>query len=249
MSSEMKIDEAKLLAWHHGELGAEEAAAVKAALAKDPAAQALLASWRAQDVALSALYAPVAEEPVPPHLTEALTPRRIRLTPVAAMLGMLAVGLAGGWFAARLTAPGLPGRSLAAEAIAAHETYVVEVVHPVEVAAAEEAHLTGWISKRLGHRIAPPNFSAEGFHLIGGRVLPGESAAAAMLMYEDDFGRRLTLYVTPTPDKAETAFRFTGDGAVQSFWWTDKGFYSAVVGEVPRALLRKIALAAYDQLI
>jgi len=250
MSKTMMIAGDRLLAWYHGELPEAEAETVAAALAGDPAAQALVDEWQAQDGALKALFAPVAEEPVPPRLAEvtraSVTPRWLQL---AAMISMLAVGLAGGWFAAQLSGQSDPASSLAEAAIAAHETYVVEVLHPVEVTAEDAAHLTGWVSKRLGHEIAPPDFAAEGFRLMGGRVLPGATGAAAMFLYENEVGRRVSLYVAPTPDPGETAFQFAEAPGVQSFWWTDRDLSYAVVGDVPRDALRAIAIAAYDQLI
>jgi len=248
------IGEERLLAWYHGELPEAEAAEVTAALTGDEAAQAMLAGWRAQDAAMDALFAPVTEEPIPPRLTALMQSarggRRQRLLALAAML---LLGLAAGWSAARLMpgATDTPALRLAESAIAAHETYVVEVVHPVEVPASEAEHLVGWVAKRLGQTITPPDFAAEGFRLMGGRVLPGgaEGRTAAQFMYENDLGRRISLYVMPSPEDAETAFQFTEEGPTQSFWWVDRGLSYAVVGDVPREALRGLALAAYDQLI
>ena len=250
MSTGAKIDDDRLLAWHHGDLAPDAARALEAALVDDPAARAQIEAWRAQDAALDALFAPVAEEPVPPRLARVVQLSGAgRLVQAAAMIGVLAVGLAGGWFAARLAPGPAPAPDLAAYAIAAHETYVVEVVHPVEVEASDTDHLVGWLSKRLGHHIAPPDLAAQGFRLMGGRILPGDDVPAALLMYENDLGRRISLYVLPTPDSDETAFRFAEDGAVQSFWWVDEGLSCAIVGDVPRETLHAIALAAYHQLI
>ncbi len=258
MADDLTRDEEKLLALHHGELDPAEAAALRRALESDPGAQALLAEWQAQDAALEALFAPVAGEPIPPHLSAIVQdarPRRWPFLQAAAMAGALAVGLAGGWFGAGQFAPDTvkpgPDRTLVAEAIAAHETYTVEVLHPVEVAADQPAHLTTWLSKRVGTPLTPPDLAARGFHLMGGRVLPGTlgPTAAAMLMYEDADGHRLSLYVEANPGQAGSAFRFAEDGAVQSVWWSDEGFSCAVVGEMPRADLQQIARDAYDQLI
>ncbi|MCB1351009.1 MAG: anti-sigma factor [Maritimibacter sp.] len=244
------IDENKLLALHHGELAPVEAQALERALANDSEAQALLEEWRAQDAALGALLAPVADGPVPSRLAQAVEPHGPgRLLQAAVLAGVLVLGAAGGWTAARLT-PGLADApDLAATAIAAHETYVVEVVHPVEVTADETEHLVGWIAKRLGHKISPPDFATQGFRLMGGRILPGDGATAALFMYENDFGRRISLYVLPTPDGSETAFRLAEKDGMQSFWWIDEGLSCAIVGDVPRETLRAIALDAYHQLI
>ena len=77
-----------------------------------------------------------------------------------------------------------------ADALAAHRTFAVEVRHPVEVDAAQEAHLVQWLSKRLGRPLVVPDLSATGYRLMGGRLLPAGSGAAAQLMYENGAGDR-----------------------------------------------------------
>lgn len=245
------IPEEQLLAYFEGTLSPDAAADLNARLRDDPAARATLEEWQRQNTAISALFDPVIEEPVPERLLDVLQDQRSarssgRLLRVAAIAGLLAVGAAGGWFAAGLQ-PATP-RELARDAIGAHLTYVSEVLHPVEVEASEAEHLTGWVSKRLGHAISAPDFAARGFHLIGGRVLPAETGAAALFMYEDDTGRRITLYVAPESTDTRTAFQFAESGGVQSFFWMDGDLNYAVVGDISRDKLRRIALDAYDQL-
>lgn len=220
-------------------------------------AAATWAEWDRQDAALAALYGPVAVEPVPERHRRLITtaarrpPRSARLAValprLAAALALVALGATGGWLAAQRGGAGQP--TLAAEALRAHDTFVVEVKHPVEVPASDEAHLVGWLSKRVGAPIHPPDLAAQGFALIGGRVLPEARGAAAQLMYEDATGRRLTLYVTREPGRDETAFRALGGGTTQGFWWIDGGLGCALIGDLPRDRLRALAVVAYDQLI
>lgn len=254
MTTPDPIPEALLLAYFEGALPSDEAARVGTRVAHDPQAQALLAEWERQNAAIRALYAPVADEPVPDRLRDVVAhPAPARTAApwlrIAAMLGLLAIGASGGWLAADLKDPGAPPRMLAEAAITAHETYVAEVIHPVEVPATEAAHLVGWVSKRLGHQIEPPDFATEGFRLMGGRVLPGATGAAALFMYENDTGHRITLYVAPQSESMETAFQFTETDGLNSFYWMDGTLNYAVVGDLPRDALRRIAVAAYDQLI
>lgn len=247
------IPEGQLLAYFDGALSADEAARVEARLEHDAHARATLTEWQRQNATLGALYAPVGEEPVPERLRavirDADAPVRVSPIRIAAMLALLAVGAAGGWTSARLSAPGPAPAHLAERAITAHGTFVVEVAHPVEVEAENAAHLIGWVSKRLGHDIAPPDFAAEGFRLMGGRILPGAGGPAALFMYENDLGRRVTLYVTAPTGNAESAFQFTETGGFETFYWMDGSLNYAVVGDIPREALRRIANLAYDQLI
>ncbi len=214
---------------------------------------ARVAAWDRQDAALRVLYDPIADEPVPdrlrliPDIGER-TGHEPWLRRAAAAAAILLIGAGGGFLVGR-TLPADAPNALASEALRAHETFAVEVRHPVEVAASDEAHLVAWLSKRLGHDLRPPDFGDAGFRLIGGRVLPEAEGTAAMLMYEDAMGRRLSLYVTRRPGAAETAFRFMDRGAANGFWWIDGGLGCAIVGDVPRDALRALAVSAYDQLI
>lgn len=243
------VPEARLVRLAHGTPA--ERAELAALAAADPGVAGLLADWDRQDAALAALYGPVADEPVPHRLRALVVPRRGRVWPgrIAAALALVALGAAGGWGAAALWRPAPAGVDLAQAALRSHATFVVETAHPVEVPAADEAHLVRWLSNRLGHRIVPPDLDAHGFRLIGGRVVPGATGAAAMLMYEDEIGRRVTLYVARSATPGETAFREVTDGTLRGFWWIEDELGCAVVGDLPRDTLRAIAVAAYHDLI
>lgn len=235
-----------------------ERAHLQALAEDDPALAAQLADWNRQDAALQALYAPVADEPVPQRLRAALVPAPRHLPRhlpsrlpwrAAAAVALLALGFAGGWGMAQQARPVAPG--LAQAALASYATYAVEERHPVEVAADDEAHLVQWLSKRLGTKIRPPDLGAEGFRLIGGRLLPGDAAPAGLLMYEDDLGRRLALYVTRSRGGPETDLAFAearDAGGAQAFWWVEGDLACALAGDLPRDTLRRLALAAYHGL-
>ncbi len=226
-----------------------------------------LSEWARQDNALRRLYGPIADEPVPDRLAAIVgraasapewhpanappaaplrtTSGRARMAVAAALIG---IGMVLGFGAARLAAPAVPGGTpaLADAALLAHRTYAPEVAHPVEVAASDEAHMTTWLSRRLGHSLKAPDFGAEGFHLVGGRVLPDPNGNAAAMMYEDATGRRVTVYITPDPGQSETALRLVAGHGSEGYWWADHGIGCAVVGDAPRDVLKALAGKAYD---
>jgi len=249
MSGSPAISAEDALRLRHGSAG--DAVRLQERAARDPALAALLADWDRQDAALRSLYGAVAEEPLPARLTALLaTARQARPAPtpwrVAAAIAFLAVGFAAGWAGARLMQPSaVPG--LAQAAMAGFATYASEVRHPVEVAAEDEAHLVQWLSKRLGTPFRPPDLSAEGFRLLGGRLLPGTVSPAALLMYEDDLGRRLALYLTRN-DAGESELAFAEEPGRQAFWWVEGALGCALVGDLPRETLRRLAIAAYRDL-
>lgn len=244
------MEEAQML--RHG--SAADRARLAALAADDAGLAGDLADWDRQDAALLALYAPVAEEPLPDRLLDAV--RLARQSPsqrptlvlwrVAAAVALLSLGFAAGWGGARLV-PGAAQPMFAQAAMASYSTYAVEVRHPVEVGAEDEAHLVQWLSNRLGAPIRPPDLASEGFTLIGGRLLPGVAAPAALLMYEDDLGRRLALYITRS-EGAVSELAFAEEPGRQAFWWVEDGLGCALAGDLPRETLRRLAISAYHGL-
>lgn len=260
MTGHEPVAEADLIRLHAGALTGAERAEIARRAKADPAAKALLDAWRAQDEALRSAYGPVEAEPLP-HTMRALldatraedwAEARQRLTwplRIAAAAGLLAIGAAGGYQLARIGQMDVPSGRFAEAALVAHATYVTEIAHPVEVEAARADHLTRWLSKRLGHPVRAPDFAAAGFRLVGGRLLPSEPGPAALFMYEDDLGRRVTLYVAPGAGGGDTALRHAEWGASQSFYWIHGDLSYAVTGAIPRDALRAIALSAQDELV
>jgi anti-sigma factor RsiW len=236
---------------HGGPDGARELAR----LADDPAVRETLEEWDRQDAALQTLYGPVTEEPVPERLRmviDGATPQKrfsASLSRLAAVLALLAIGGVAGWGTARVFAPGGEAPDLPEFALRAYETYAPEIVHPVEVSAAQHDHLTAWLSKRVGLKLSLPDLQAEGFRLMGGRIVPDEHGVAALLMYEDAGGKRMTLYVAAEPDAKETGFRYASNGGVDSVWWYGEGLGCAIVADLPRDRLKALGVAAYEQIV
>jgi anti-sigma factor RsiW len=240
-----------LIAHADGQLDDARAAAIEAHLAANPQDAETVRLWREQNETIRELYDHVAREKVP----STLDPHRIarhrpamewRMAAAAAVL--LAIGVAGGWFGRALFVPAADSQRLVVEALAAHRLYSGEVVHPVEVGATQEAHLAKWLSKRLDRPLEIPDLTAAGFHLVGGRLLPAGDSPAAQFMYEDESGRRITLYIVPTPQAGESAFRFAGSDQLATFYWRDARLTCALVGDLPRDTLHQIAVDAYKQL-
>jgi anti-sigma factor RsiW len=163
---------------------------------------------------------------------------------VAAAL-LLCIGGVTGFLLRGMGDSGGGGERFLAAALAAHSIYAAEVVHPVEVAASDAGHLQRWLSKRLGNPVRAPELSGEGFRLVGGRLLPGDALPAAQLMYEDAHGKRLTLYLAPAEQGADTAFSYHSRDHLSAYAWTDKPFRYAMIGDISRADMQKICKVVY----
>ena len=257
------ISEAQLHALADGVLPEEQRAAVDAYLRAHPQDAARVDAWREQNRQLRALFDPVLDEAVPPHLMQAASPpaangawQRHAMQAAAAIVLVIAGG-AGGWLLRgdggdtgdMRTASASP-LALARSAAIAHAVYTPEVRHPVEVGVEQEAHLVQWLSKRLGSTLRPPVLSPLGYHLIGGRLLPGDGdGPVAQFMYEEGTGKRLTLYVAKErAGKQETAFRYTQEKDLSVFYWIDGQLGYALSASLPKQALGKIADAVYTQL-
>lgn len=261
-------------AWHalaDGRLPPGDKKALQQQMAADVTAQATVAQWQAQRQQLRALHQDMLEAPLPDALLQTLASATARRAEqhrqwwrwggmAASVLVAFALGWMGrgqwpavapnGLMAANASAP---SQRFAAQAAMAHAVYQPEQRHPVEVPAAQQAHLVQWLSKRLGRPLKVPLLTAQGYDLVGGRLLPGESGARAQFMYQNSAGERITLYLgalapatQPTP--SETAFRFTQEGPVAGFYWTDQGFGYALSGQIPRPALQALATAVHQQL-
>ncbi|MGK5063407.1 anti-sigma factor family protein [Janthinobacterium sp. LB3P112] len=252
------ISEAQLHALADGVLPEEQRAAIDAHLRAHPDDAARVDAWREQNRQLRALFDPMLGEAVPPALRQAASPaaangawQRPAMQAAAAIMLLIAGGM-GGWLlrgSDSVTSSANP-ISLARSAAIAHAVYTPEVRHPVEVGVEQEAHLVQWLSKRLGTKLQPPALSPLGYHLIGGRLLPGDGdGPVAQFMYEDGKGQRLTLYVArERAGRQETAFRYTQEKDLSVFYWIDGQLGYALSASLPKQALGKIADAVYAQL-
>jgi len=168
-----------------------------------------------------------------------------------------ATGAAAGWtFAEWHSARSASAAgNLAQQAALAHAIYAPEVRHPVEVRAGDRAHLTAWLSKRLQADVRPPQLDAEGFTLLGGRLLPGEALSpgmplpAAQFMYENASGRRITLYVRNAGEQERLLSPlYARVGSVGVFRWIEGRLACGLAsGDIEQRELRRLFESAQRQ--
>jgi len=262
----LKMTEDDLHAYVDDALTEQRRAEVETWLAGHPEDAERVAAYRAQKLALKALFDPVLEEPLPDHWP-ALTVQPLNATVggkkwpnlkffvlqrLAAGVLVATLGGIGGWLA-HDSYPG--GTSMARlvplpqQAAVAHVVYSPDARRPVEVTADQEEALVKWLSKRLGTPVKPPKLGALGYELVGGRLLPGTSGPVAQFMYQDASGQRMTLYVTTeNAGQPATGFRFARQGEINVFYWVEGKFGYALSATVPKSELAKVATAVYDQL-
>lgn len=241
-----------------GELPEDERVVFEAWLEANPEMKARSLRFEADRARLRDVLAGVLEEPLPKRLVARVTGdvdrsggffARWRMAAAAVLL--LALGGGGGYLA------GIGGmgnaahaeEELAEQAIVAHTIYAAEQRHAVEVGAGDKEHLLGWLSNRLGLTLIAPDLAAEGFELVGGRLLPAGQKPAAQLLYEDVGGNRISIYVTAEgAEQAKGIYRLRDDGA-SAVYWLDQGWGCAVVGTLPQDQLLDVGRKAYRQML
>ncbi len=241
-----------------GELPAEEREGFEIWLAANPDMKALSARFATDAKRLQETFAGILNEPVPDRLTGLVTggaPRGMSWLPnwrtAAAAAVIFAAGAAGGYFVAT---EGLLNRAqdenqLAENAIGAFVTYAADRAHTVEVDGSDKSYLENWLSKRTGLKLVAPDLTAEGFELLGGRILPAEQRTAALLVYKDQAGSQVSIYVT-AEGEAKTKGTYTqGAGGPTAIYWLDKDYGCAIVGSLPEEQLNKVARSAWRQLV
>ena len=256
MSKGSPPSENDLHAYVDGGLDEDRRAEVERWLAENPEAAAEVADWQRQNDLIRAAFAAEAPDAADAAQVAAVARayRRWWLpvsagTAAAAAVTLFLLGAGAGVVGTLALAPSAAGpEGLPAAARANYLIYTREVRHAVEVGADDEAHLVSWLGKRIGSEFSAPDLSADGFHLVGGRLVPFRDTPGALLMYEDGSGQRLTLLMGRNEDNAQTGFRFDEAGPVQTFYWIDGPVGYALSGEIDRARLERIGRLVYRQL-
>jgi anti-sigma factor RsiW len=252
-----QITRETLMAFVDGELDPTARAEVEAWLAANPDATLDVTLMQRQSDAIRTLYGPAAAEPVParldPHrLALIQSRRRWQVVGRAAMIvGVLGVGVAAGWLLRPVSDnPALYNR-LIADAVSAHTVYVAENRHAVEVAGTDAEHLSSWLSNRLGTGLAMPDLATAGFSFLGGRLLPAPAipgGRAAQLMYEDETGERVTLYITPRTGIDGPKLELVRLGSDNALYWANAAITCTIVGLQPAEALQALANSVFAQL-
>jgi anti-sigma factor RsiW len=278
------VTDTDLHAWLDGELTTERRAEVDAWLHTHADDAARVRLWAADREVLRSQFEAVLAEPVPARLSALVGGRsagsaRAAHAPawrIAAAVALFALGgvvgaavmwrgQAGAVATALATAaasatggPAAPG-AWAQRAVVAHTVYVP----------AQEEHLSRWLTKRIDVPVKLFDLRAQGFELVGGRLLPDAAGPSAQLMYEAVVApntqsaaasgaaapkpTRVTVYLRKPDGATPAEFRYEQRGELGMFYWVEgqsahgKPCGYALVGALPRAQLLALAEAIYKQ--
>ena len=242
------VSDTDLHAFIDGELPPERAAAVEAAMARDPVLAARVRDFHADKLALIATYGPLVHAPVPaalqaaaragprPPVTRRWGPRYVVLAAAAALAASLMLTL-------MPRGPRDPAieQALAARDNARTPSRELDGRDANSVTAADQA-----MSAMLGNPVRAPDLGRAGFKLISAEIYGQTPPDAVQLRYEDGARRLFTVFLRPPagPD----AFEVTQRGPVRICVWQNADLTAVMTGELSTPELFRLASLAYSSL-
>lgn len=253
---ERPIAEEDLHAYVDDRLDPSARASVAGYLERNQVAAERAAAYAAQIERLKAAFSLRAAEPIPPALNlsrlieQRLAERRAPWRAAATVVLAVGLGAAGGWMLSSLTAlRQLSGvAALEHEAVANHLVYAADRQRPIELGAAERDNLTQWVSNRLRHPVAPPDLAVLGYRFMGGRLVATAHGAAALFLYDNDRGPRLSIFVRPMRSDETTPILVLDIGAVDGCAWVEHGIGYALIPNEPYEQLERMSEYVRKQL-
>ncbi len=120
-----------------------------------------------------------------------------RATRTALVLAAIAVVCGGAGFIGWRFLPAGEARTDALRPMLAEsaERHTLDV--PVDVASPDPARVQAFLKPRMGHDVVVPRLDAQGYGLMGGRIVDVMNRRAAQLVYMGGLGRRISVLAVP----------------------------------------------------
>ena len=209
-------------------------AQVQAWLAANPQEAEQVEAWRSDARRLRAALAGFSDLAGPPrldlgHLQQRLRLRRRRRLATAAML-LLALGLGGfgGWQAREATP--FTGVQPMEDALQAHRLFADGTA--LDMQASDPARLQDWLQRHFEQVGQLPDLAGYGLRPVGARLLSNEQGAAALLVFQDGHGERISLFLrSPSERYARMPSGQRTDGGLQARYWSHGAYNFALVSD------------------
>ncbi|PJY96662.1 anti-sigma factor family protein [Pseudomonas donghuensis] len=224
--------EHELHAYVDERLDSERRRAVELYLAANPEQAARVEAWRNDARQLRAALSGFAAQAPNPRLDPANVRRELRRrrqrrwASAAVLLLTLGIGGLGGWQVreASLLASNPP----MADAVQAHRLFAD--AKALDLSAQDPARLQAWLGEHFAHVGTLPDLSAYGFTPLGARLLSNEQGPAALLLFEDARGQRVSLFLrSPGEHYARMPSGERTDGQLQARYWSRGDYNYALV--------------------
>ncbi|GHS82113.1 regulator [Pseudomonas sp. PAGU 2196] len=207
-------------------------AEVKVWLAANPQEAARVEGWRSDARRLRVALAGLGEQPGGAQLDlgqlrQRLRQRRQRRWASAAVL-VLAIGVGGlgGWQArdAMLARVDLP----MADAVQAHRLFAGS--EALDIQASDPTQLRDWLGRHFSRVGQLPDLAGYGFRPVGARLLSNEQGPAALLVFQDGKGERISLFLRSPGERYERMPEGQRvDGQLEARYWSHGAYNFALV--------------------
>ncbi|MDR6958607.1 anti-sigma factor RsiW [Pseudomonas brassicacearum] len=230
----MPPSESDLHAYVDRQLSDDDLRLMETYLGTHPDVAARVRAWQ-QDVqhlrtALSgALQQPANPDLDPAMIRQHLKHRSRRHLASAAVL-LLAVSVSGysGWQAREMTF--ISAAAPMADALEAYRLFAQQGILPADYQTGDEGSMQGWLDRYFTQANRLPDLSGAGFKPVSGRLLSTEQGAAAMVVYQDPSGQKISFYVRPPGPKNYLLPRGSRrDGELLAEYWSGPGYNYAMV--------------------
>ncbi|MGH8411175.1 MAG: anti-sigma factor family protein, partial [Pseudomonas sp.] len=195
----MPPSERDLHAYVDHQLDEEDRRLVETFLASNPQAAAQVRGWQQDAQHLRAALGGALQQPPNPDLEPAVIRQRLQrqsrrhLASAAMLLIAVSIGGFSGWQAREMTLAGASAPMT--DALQAYRLIAQQGILPADYKAGDDADMQGWLDRYFTQANRLPDLSGAGFKPASGRLLSTEQGPAAMVVYEDQGGHKISFYV------------------------------------------------------
>ncbi|MBV7547929.1 anti-sigma factor [Pseudomonas sp. PDM26] len=207
---------------------------VETFLASNPQMSAQVRAWQLDAQQLRAALSGALQQPVNPNLDPAVIRQHLKrqsrrhLASAAVLLIAVSVGGFSGWQAREMTLVSAPAPM--ADAMQAYRLIAQQGILPADYKVGADGDMQGWLDRYFTQANRLPDLSDAGFKPVSGRLLSTEQGPAAMVVYENQGGQKVSFYVRPPGPKNFLLPRGSrSDGGLQAEYWSGSGYNYAMV--------------------
>jgi anti-sigma factor RsiW len=242
----MPPSERDLHAYVDHQLNEDDRRLIETFLASNPQICAQVRAWQQDAQLLRAALSGALQQPFNPELDPVLIRHRMKrqsrrhLASAAVLLIAVSVGGFSGWQAREMT---LVSTQLPmTDALQAYRLIAEQGILPADYKASEDGDMQGWLDRYFTQANRLPDLAGSGFKAISGRLLSTEQGPAAMVVYQNPAGQKISFYVRPPGPKNFLLPRGSrSDGGLQAEYWSGSGYNYAMVSpaDTPAARMLK----------
>ncbi|MHC8319645.1 anti-sigma factor family protein [Pseudomonas sp. GB2N2] len=230
----MPPSERDLHAYVDHQLNEDNRHLVETFLASNAEMAAQVRAWQQDAQHLRAALSGALQQPAKPELDPALIRQRLKrqsrrhLASAAVLLIAVSIGGVSGWQAREMTL--LSTAAPMADAMQAYRLFAQQGFLPADYKVSDDGDMQGWLDRYFTQANRLPDLSGAGFKPVSGRLLSTEQGPAAMVVYEDRGGHKVSFYVRPPGPKNFLLPRGSrSDEGLQAEYWSGGGYNYAMV--------------------